>query len=135
MVMGEKDYQQLWLLKNMIKDFFIPCELVAVETVRDSDGLAMSSRNAFLDESQRNRALSIFRAISFLRKSFILNQPFAATLDQVRAELQEKLKLQYLEIRDEQSMDLLTQYTKTARVFIAGFCGSTRLIDNARLYV
>lgn len=114
-VFGEKDFQQLWLIK---KEFKKP-EIIAVPTVREFDGLALSSRNIRLTESDRAAALIISKA---------LNSPM-----QMREILatEPAFKLDYAEIIDEQTFNLATSETKNKRAIIAGWVNGVRLLDNA----
>lgn len=107
---GEKDFQQLQLIKGMVDAFFMDLEIVPVPTVREDDGLAMSSRNVRLSEEERGRAPGIYRA---------LTQSKSATEARARLE-NEGFKVDYVEDRG-------------GRRFVAAFLGETRLIDNVAL--
>lgn len=129
---GEKDYQQLVLVRRMCADLSFPVRIVGVKTVRDADGLARSSRNVFLSDDERRRALAIPRA---------LHAGAAAARDGAEqaqaaavAELDSAgLSIDYVEVRDP---DLgLPPRNGEARLLIAVQVGSTRLIDNCRIEV
>lgn len=107
---GEKDFQQLQLIKGMVDAFFMDLEIVPVPTVREDDGLAMSSRNVRLSKEERARAPGIYRA---------LTQSKSATEARARLE-NEGFKVDYVEDR-------------AGRRFVAAFLGETRLIDNVAL--
>jgi len=129
---GEKDYQQLALITNMVKDLDFPVQVHGVPTVRDSDGLAMSSRNTYLSESERVTAGLIPQAL-FAAQS--LRGTVADKLALVRETLSTDIEISYIEAM---SLDLSARLTddsipETGRLLIAANIGSTRLIDNCAI--
>jgi pantoate--beta-alanine ligase len=114
-VFGEKDFQQLWLIKNHFKKI----EIAAVPTVREFDGLALSSRNIRLTESDRAAALIISKA---------LKEP--GRMHEILA-TQPAFKLDYAEIIDEKTFQLASATTQNKRAIIAGWVNGVRLLDNA----
>ncbi|GAA3050356.1 pantoate--beta-alanine ligase [Pseudonocardia yunnanensis] len=125
---GEKDYQQLVLVKKMVRDLNFPVAVVGVPTVREPDGLALSSRNAYLAVDQRPVAATLQRALS--AGAAVSARGPEAVLDTARAVLAEApaLEVQYLELRDP---DLgPAPEAGRARLLVAARLGSTRLIDN-----
>jgi pantoate--beta-alanine ligase len=125
---GEKDFQQLVLVKKMVRDLNFPVAVVGVPTVREPDGLALSSRNAYLTPDQRPAAAALQRALS--AGAAVSARGPQAVLDAARAVLAEEpaLEVQYLELRDpELGPDPLAG---RARLLVAARVGSTRLIDN-----
>jgi len=125
---GEKDYQQLTLITQMVRDLRFPLEVVPVETVREPDGLAMSSRNRYLSESERATASLIPRALHAVIAAGAQGE--SAAIDAGRAVLAEdsSIDLDYLVIRD---LDLgPAPESGPGRVLIAARVGSTRLLDN-----
>lgn len=114
-VFGEKDFQQLWLIKNHFKKM----EIISVPTIREFDGLALSSRNVRLTESDRNAALIISKA---------LKEP--ARMAEILA-TEPEFKLDYADIIDEQTFQMATDATKNKRAIIAGWVNGIRLLDNA----
>jgi pantoate--beta-alanine ligase len=114
-VFGEKDFQQLWLIKNHFKKI----EIAAVPTVREFDGLAMSSRNIRLTEADREAALIISKA---------LKEP--ARMQEILA-TEPAFKLDYAEIIDEKTFQLASAATQNKRAIIAGWINGVRLLDNA----
>jgi len=125
---GEKDYQQLVLVKKMVRDLNFPVAVVGVPTVREPDGLALSSRNAYLTPDQRPVAATLQRALS--AGAAVSARGPDAVLDAARAVLAEEpaLQVQYLELRDP---DLgPAPLAGRARLLVAARLGSTRLIDN-----
>ncbi len=136
-VFGEKDYQQLQVIKRMVADLDMDIEIVGRPTVREPDGLAMSSRNAHLSEGQRYQALCLWRAIDTARKLVARGERFVPRLKAAAAgeiERTEGARLEYLEIIHPETLEPLTQeLVPGARIALAVWVGTTRLIDNAPL--
>ncbi len=124
-VFGEKDYQQLTLIRQMVADLEMPYEIVGVPIVRETDGLALSSRNRYLSETERKQALALSRALD-VGVAAANNGP-DAVLAAARAEAAD-LNLDYLDLRDPALGP--PPATGAARLLIAARVGSTRLIDN-----
>jgi pantoate--beta-alanine ligase len=122
-IFGEKDFQQLFIVKRWVKENQIPVEIIAVPTVRDGDGLALSSRNARLTPEDRKSALVINRALR------------ASSRDEMVAVLAEEpgFKLDYAEIIDEESFQIADSETRLRRGIVAGWVNGVRLIDNMPL--
>ena len=131
-VFGEKDYQQLVLVRRMVRDLCLDVEIVGAETQRESDGLALSSRNRYLDPEQRRRAVALSRALQAARAA--ADGGPRAALDAARSELDPAtgIDLDYLVLTDPDLGDLPPQVPAgtQGRVLVAGRIGSTRLIDN-----
>ena len=127
---GEKDFQQLALVKQMVGDLNMPIEVIGVETVRDQDGLALSSRNKRLSESQRELASQIPATLSLLKHSITEGHDLENAIKIAKEYLANfpEIKLDYLELRNQQlgqaSMD------DSVRALIAVQIGDIRLIDN-----
>ena len=134
---GRKDYQQLQLLSRMARDLDLGIEVVGLPIVREPDGLAMSSRNAYLSADERQRALSLSRALGAARGAFDEGERDAARLvDRARSTLQGTpgVRVDYLELRDAESLaELVGRVTRPAVMALAAFVGATRLIDNQLL--
>ena len=129
---GQKDVQQLLMVKRMITDLNIQTNLVSVGTVRDIDGLALSSRNIYLNKLQRQSALGLYCALKLASKLRINVEQSA---NSIKAEMEKvlinhKLDIDYLAICDPETLDEITYIDKTAIVLVAAHCGKTRLIDN-----
>ena len=130
---GQKDYQQLLVIRRMVRDLSFPIEVVAVPTVREEDGLAMSSRNAYLNPQERKAATVLIRALRLGHERVESGERNAQRVRTAMQELiaQEPLaRLEYLSIADPET--LREQVTITAPAFppLAVFIGKTRLIDN-----
>jgi pantoate--beta-alanine ligase len=132
---GEKDAQQLALIRRMVRDLDFDVEVVGVPTVREPDGLALSSRNAYLDASQRAAALAISRSLAAGRSAAA--QGPQAVLVAARAVLDAEpgLRLDYLELVDPDTLEPLDRSHEAALLAVAAWSGSTRLIDNVTIHV
>jgi pantoate--beta-alanine ligase len=137
-VFGRKDYQQWRVLNRMVNDLFMPIEMVGARTVREADGLALSSRNRYLSPEDRGRALALARGLSAAVRAFEAGERSAGALrTAVRAEVDPAAtSVDYVEVADA---DAVTPFTDDARigeralVAIAARIGATRLIDNVVL--
>jgi pantoate--beta-alanine ligase len=131
-VFGEKDYQQLALIRRMVADLSMGVEVVGVETVRDADGLALSSRNAYLSAGERDTALALSRALRAGQRAEAEGP--AAVLAAAKSVLagEAGLSVDYLELR---APDLSQAVSGDVRLLVAARVGSTRLIDNAPIHL
>jgi pantoate--beta-alanine ligase len=135
---GQKDAAQLAIIRRMVRDLNFAVEIEACPIVRESDGLAMSSRNAYLNAEQRKAALVLYRALKLVQELFDQGERNAATLADAGKKIfmeEKSARLDYLEIVDPDTLDSLTEVKKTAFAAVAGFVGTTRLIDNVVLAV
>jgi len=119
-VFGEKDFQQLFLIKHMVSQLNLPVEIISAPTIREENGLAISSRNIRLDKSGEKIAEVIYKA---------LNQP---TIEQMNSEVSKEpgFELDYLEVINEATFEKAKSDTQNKRVIIAGWVNHLRLIDN-----
>jgi pantoate--beta-alanine ligase len=134
-VFGRKDYQQLKIVERMASDLLLPVRVLGEPTVRDADGLALSSRNAYLSAAERSTALAIPRALGRAAAAFSRGERRAgALIEAVRTDIGAAgLQLQYAEIADPDQLFPLgpgTAIAGRALIAVAAFCGATRLIDN-----
>lgn len=129
---GEKDFQQLQVIRRMVTDLNIPVEIQGVPIVREADGLAMSSRNKYLSETERKIAPVLYQTLSQLAVDFHAGKPASAILAAAIADLEKAGfdPVDYLEIRDRDTFKPLETNNGAARIFVAAFLGKTRLIDN-----
>jgi pantoate--beta-alanine ligase len=137
-VFGRKDYQQLKVIGRMTRDLLLPVEIVGLRTVRQSDGLALSSRNAYLSPEERERALGIPRALSAAVAAFEAGERRVAALRGAALPFLERadLRLDYLTLADADSLVPLADDASSgerAVLAVAGLMGKTRLIDNVVL--
>jgi pantoate--beta-alanine ligase len=129
---GEKDFQQLAVIRRMVSDLNIPVEIIGVPTVREPDGLALSSRNAYLSDEERRRAVALPNALKAARKAILDGTPVSAALQQGKQSLVDAgfLKIDYLALVDGATLEPLEQATGEMRLIAAATIGTTRLIDN-----
>ncbi len=134
---GEKDFQQLAVIRRMVTDLGLPVEIVGVPTVRDDDGLALSSRNAYLSADQRQRALALPKALDEARTAIELGEHILVStlLAVARAKLVEAgfASVDYLALVDAATLEPLDHATGEMRLVAAATIGKTRLIDNIRV--
>ena len=128
-VFGEKDYQQLTIIRRMTRDLWLDVDIVGHPTVREADGLAMSSRNVYLSADERVQALALSRTLFALRETARSEKDVAALLKRGQASLAD-VKLDYLAIVGADDLRPLERLDRPARVLVAAFVGKTRLIDN-----
>jgi pantoate--beta-alanine ligase len=126
-VFGEKDYQQLAVIRRMVQDLCMGIEIIGGPLVRDHDGLALSSRNRYLDESNRRRALSLHRALNAMAQA---KTPSTGERMALGRALIEADSVDYLEIVDPDSLEPVEQIEGPVRALVAAWIGNTRLIDN-----
>ncbi len=135
---GQKDAAQSTIIRRMVRDLNIPVQVVIGPIVREADGLAMSSRNAYLDAPQRRSALALHRSLSAVQKSFDRGERKVQALieagKQVFAE-DPSVRLDYFEIVDPETLDPVDDLSHGALVVVAAFVGKARLIDNVVLAV
>ena len=133
---GQKDYQQTVVVRRMVEDLNLPIEVVVCSTVREADGLAMSSRNAYLSTDERRRALCLSRGLREAERLYAAGERDASTLrDAVRdvIDATQGVELQYVAVLREGTMDEVETLDAPAVIAIAARVGQTRLIDNVRL--
>jgi pantoate--beta-alanine ligase len=129
---GEKDAQQLAVIRRMVSDLNVPLRIVEVATVREPDGLALSSRNRLLSGDERRLAPVLFQVLEQARKRIAGGARAAAALRQeaVAALDERHIRIEYMEIVDPESMQPVERIDAPVRVAAAIWLGSTRLIDN-----
>lgn len=134
---GQKDFQQVAVVRQMARDLDMPLSVVSVDTVREDDGIAMSSRNAYLDAAERRRARCISRGLFAARQAFEAGERDAARLLALAREpLSEMDSVQYVELVDAATLQPVTgAVERPAAICVAGHIGKTRLIDNIGLDV
>ena len=132
---GEKDWQQLAIIRRFSKDLKLTGEIHGVSTVRAEDGLALSSRNQYLNETERKNATAIYETMLWLRAN-IDDKPLLELCEQAKDKILKTdfNSIDYLEIRHEDTLESMQQAGSGARCFIAAHIGTTRLIDNMRVY-
>lgn len=131
-VFGEKDYQQLCIIRRVASDLDIAIDIVGAPTVREADGLAMSSRNAYLSEKERAIAPKLHEVLQTVGNALrSASVPVKAALDQGIAALKKAgFEVDYLELREPDTLEAMEQFESPARLLAAAWLGKTRLIDN-----
>ncbi len=133
---GEKDFQQLQVIRRMVRDLDIPVEIVGVPTVREADGLALSSRNLYLTPDERCRAAILPRVLSETAQAAAAGMAsFPELLRAAHAAILQAGfdKIDYLQICDAETLKPVTTLDSPARIFVAARIGRTRLIDNMKV--
>ena len=133
---GQKDAAQLALIRRMVQDLNFRIEIVACPIVRESDGLAMSSRNAYLNREERGRALVLQRSLQQVQQEFQKGERIAARLIATAKNVfarEPQVVLDYFEIVDPDTLDPVERISQKTLVAVAAYAGSTRLIDNTVL--
>jgi pantoate--beta-alanine ligase len=134
---GEKDFQQLAIIKNMLSQLNLPVHIVPCPIVREPDGLAMSSRNTRLSPKERSEALIIFKALSGISENYSWFIPDGVK-QLVRGEIQESplFRVEYVDVVDTETLQPFEDWNDVehAVVCVAAFIGSVRLIDNIKLF-
>ena len=129
---GEKDYQQLLVVRRMARDLDIPVKIEGIATMREPDGLALSSRNVYLSPEERRIAPLLYRVLNDTAAALAANpENVAATLQNGLAELRQAgFAPDYLELRDAADLSRMSRLDRPARLVAAAHLGRTRLIDN-----
>ena len=135
-VFGQKDFQQWVLIRRMVLDLNFDIEIVVAPTIREADGLAMSSRNIFLDQEERQAALALSRALRAAQQKYREGEhrphELVRTAQQI-LETEPRVRVQYVELVDTQTLSVPQRAEDTNVLAVAGFVGKTRLIDNVVL--
>lgn len=135
-VFGEKDFQQLAIIRRMVRDLNFPIEIIGVPTVREADGLACSSRNQYLNAEERAQAPVLRRALQHAQH---LVRQGETSADVIAAEARNRIaaaslaRLDYLEIVNAETLEPMAKVGADSIIAVAAFFGQTRLIDNLRL--
>jgi pantoate--beta-alanine ligase len=129
---GEKDYQQLQVIRRLVRDLDIPVVIEGVPTIRESDGLAMSSRNAYLTQGERLIAPALYRTLKAMAKSLSAGATIADQIAWGEAQLLNAgfASIDYLSVRDADSLAAVDRVIGPARILVATHLGKARLIDN-----
>jgi len=130
---GQKDAAQLAVIRRMVRDLNFPVEIVGCPIVREPDGLAMSSRNAYLNREERKRALVLQRSLQEVRQQFQAGERIAAKLISAAKEVfagEPHVRLDYFEIVNPDTLDPVERVSQRTLIAVAAYFGTTRLIDN-----
>ena len=131
-IFGEKDYQQLLVIKRFTTDLDIPVEIIGAPTIRENDGLALSSRNIYLDTKSRSIAPSMYSILNQHASNISNGSDIKKSLEIARKNLKDSgfEKIDYLDLRNSQTLETCGDLKQPSRLFAAAWLGSTRLIDN-----
>jgi len=131
-IFGEKDYQQLLVIKRLVTDLDIPVKIIGGPTIREIDGLALSSRNVYLDPKSRSIAPAIYNILNRYASAISKGNDVEKCLKLAKKDIQDAGfgKIDYLDLRNEQTLQRCTTKEQPSRLFAAVWLGSTRLIDN-----
>ncbi|PCI44786.1 MAG: pantoate--beta-alanine ligase [Proteobacteria bacterium] len=133
-IFGEKDWQQLAIIRRMVSDLHMPIEIIGSDIIRESDGLAMSSRNRYLSPSERQKSLCLSQTMLLVKNNIEQGEKALRSIQFGIDNLRKyDIHPEYLEIRDELTLKPENNITSQSRMFIAAKIGNTRLIDNASL--
>ena len=131
-VFGEKDYQQLLVIRRFVRDLDIPVRIEGAPTVREADGLALSSRNSYLTAAERGQAPVLFQTLTAAAGQLQEGGAVEPVLAEARARILAAgfSKLDYLELRDAETLEPLERADRSGRLLVAAWLGRARLIDN-----
>ena len=118
----------------MVRDYFIPMNMTGLPTVRETDGLAMSSRNKYLNMNQRNDSLIIHKSMLQIRETARPGANTKELIDSVIGNLSKVFQIDYFEIRNQESLELDETLNSHSRIFFAGKINNIRLIDNMAVF-
>ena len=127
---GKKDAQQLFLIQNMVKTFFIDTNIVPCEIIRDENGLALSSRNAYLSEEEKTKALNISMSLKIASKEIMRGELHVSNIKTKMNEILKELEVEYIEITNRKFDKIENIELKNSIILVAAKVGKTRLIDN-----
>ena len=130
---GNKDYQQLLVIKTMVEDLSLPIEVIGVDTIRENSGLAMSSRNGYLTATEKAAAPALKKAIDAMAKGIKQGESVDAVTEQAKASLVAAgFTPDYLEIRHAHTLEAAQRQDQALVILAAAYIGKARLIDNLR---
>ncbi len=136
-IFGQKDFQQAAIIKRMVTDLNFPIKIIVAPTLRERDGLAMSSRNKYLTSDLRRQATILWRAVQIAK--FAIQKSKSVSAADLKADLKKLIesepdaKLDYVEFFEPKTLSPVSKVTRDSQIALAVFIGKTRLIDNARL--
>jgi pantoate--beta-alanine ligase len=136
-IFGQKDFQQAAIIKRMVADLNFPVEIIVAPTLREPDGLAMSSRNKYLDGDLRRQATVLWRAIQTAK--FVVKKSKSVSAADLKSDLKHLIqvepnaRLDYMEFFEPETLSPVSRVTRGTQMALAIFVGKTRLIDNAQL--
>ena len=133
-VFGQKDFQQLTIIRRMVEDLAIPVEIIGGPIIREDDGIAMSSRNAYLSKSDRVRARSISKALQTIQADVYSGEYDTTKLLSTIQHILDVDTVDYISFVDPETLEPVAHIEQPTQLCVAAFLGTTRLIDNCTLY-
>ena len=137
--LGKKDFQQMLIIQELLDIFYLKAKIVGVETVREKDGLALSSRNLLLSKTARKKSLVIIETLKEIKKNLklngILDYEFFVSNKIRKLNKSGLFKIKYLELRKEKDLSIIDENFSKCRIFICAFVNGVRLIDNISIGV
>ncbi len=132
---GEKDFQQLAIIKQMAKDLDLPVEIIGCPTIRESDGLALSSRNAYLSSDERKIAPAFYDVLNQMLEKILAGEPIKETIEGAKLRLFEEgfSKIDYIVVCESSSLEDINYLGNGGHILGAVWLGKTRLIDNIKI--
>lgn len=135
---GKKDFQQFAVIRQMVLDLNLPVEIIGMPIVREADGLAMSSRNSYLDSKERQSAVVLYRSIRVVLDVYAsgernIEKLHAAAMQVIKSEKASEIEIEYLEFRDSKTLELAEIANDETLFALAARVGKTRVIDNTLL--
>jgi len=129
-IFGQKDYQQLLVIRQMVREMSLPIEILSGDIVREDSGLAMSTRNQYLSTEEQEIATKIYQVLTQLKQVVLSGEALAPAIAHSKAVLSQDFKIEYLSVLDANTLKSITDNTAQIAILCAVFLGSTRLIDN-----
>ncbi|ALE51913.1 pantothenate synthetase [Candidatus Thioglobus autotrophicus] len=129
-IFGQKDYQQLLVIKQMVAALSLPIQILSGAIVREQSGLAMSTRNQYLSIEQKQQALKLYQVLTELKQETLNGRNLATAIQDAKTILSQDFKIEYLSALDANTLKSITDNTSKIAILCAVFLGSTRLIDN-----
>ncbi|NYT52313.1 MAG: pantoate--beta-alanine ligase [Candidatus Vesicomyosocius endoextente] len=129
-IFGQKDYQQLLVIKQMVKNLSLDIYIESGEIIREKSGLAMSTRNQYLSENDAKIAANLYRILTYVKHEVLQNKKIDVVKKMAEFDLKQYFKLDYLEVLDANTLKQITDNTCQIIILSAVFLGSVRLIDN-----
>ena len=129
-IFGMKDYQQLCVIERVVEDLDIPIEIIAAPTMREADGLALSSRNRYLSEEERKTAPLLYETLVRVAKEMKYSGVADSLAKGIANLISHGFKIEYLELCNDSTLESVSELEEDARLLVAAWLGKTRLIDN-----
>ena len=130
---GQKDYQQLHIIKLMVKDFFLPTKIIGIKTVREKDGLAMSTRNQYLNTIQRQQALVLYQTLCWAKNQIEQKHELQGVKNIAISRLKAVFTFDYFAIINENTLQMVDKPVDNIRIITGVYLGKIRLIDNIKI--